>query len=503
MSEEILTYKNHENQIFEKYFFNNYIPSTIGGTPDTAVLQFLLALHSILNTTVAASDILRNWIGDVSWFTVRLADIFQVPRFDDDSDREYYDRLIALIDAKQDEGTVRTAVGTLLLDAVTTLGTDVYFSYLTVQGNWGDDAVPSTYQLFWNNSPNDVWGDANVTLRPVTTVNIQFANSVLDGLQGWFRLDGDTKDSVFNDETIITSGNTISFIPGTPDTITRGVGDWQTYMDSDSVVTVRGTEDNDSRYDVASATALTLTLNSNNALVSEVLVSETLEFRSEQNHHGTNNGVEFDYARWNYGGHFTRSDSDYVDIFHVDLPDLKTDFSWSFWFKFHTLPDAYEVLMNGRDSGGTNRQSLTLLASGKLEMTITNDAASTSFQPSVTVFEPNKWYHIVYTWDFSATSRELFVETVSDTIHVHAGAYTDTFDEYQLGAAIGANTYNGQLEEARIYNKILSPAEIALLYNYKLTYDYWSAEMNFTKLSKIIDLYRPPGTTVELQLLTP
>jgi len=499
---ELMNYKQLENQVFKNYYFTNSIPSTMGGMPDSAILQFLLALNISLNTSVEAITILRNWIGDVSWFTSRLEALFKLPRFEDESDRIYYDRLIALIDAQQNEYTIRIAIGTLIAEAITSIDTSITFAYQVSQGNWGDDGTPASYQLFFNNTPDDIWGDAETSLRAIMKITIQFLNTAIDNdLTAWYRLDGDVKDSSYQTETIDTGSNTITFIPGSPDTITRTSGDWTTYIDSDSILTFSGTDDNNTRMGVASVLALTITLDSSSFLVSETMDSGDLNIKSENNHHATNSGVIFDYAKWNYGALFNENEGDTIELPYTIFDDLTQPLTWSFWYEtLEANPSATQLLV--RKAAGVSNLGLDLLTDGTLRMLSTNDAGQVDTTPSDTILQSNMMYHIVYTWDGTGT-RSLYIDGVLDKTDTHGwgGTFTGANSYFRISSqGIGID---GVVDEFRNYRKVINSTYIALLFNYKTTYDYWSAEMNVTKIQDLINLYKPPGINFELNLLSP
>lgn len=424
MSIAVKEFKELENQIFRSFYYSNYIPSTVGGSPNTAIMHFLEAIQSIMNLTVSANEINRNWIGGVSWFTVRLEDLFSVPRFEDESDRIYYDRLIDLVDAQQDEGTIKTAINTLVEDAITSLA-NITFSYLTTAGNWGDDLTPASYQYFWNNTPSDLWGDTNTSLRAVMKITIQFLNKVTDGLVGWWRLDGDLFDSSGNDYDLINTGD--------------------------------------------------VTINT--------------------------------YTKWNFGGIFngiaatlslSGSDAD-------NIPTMDEDFSVSIWYK--PLDATLHGIIIAKYYGSPNGWAIFQGSDGKVYFSVTDDTDNTQNVAISEVTNDNEWIHATVVWDSVTKTFDSYINgiktlTGQSTTGVFSSIAGDSV--FHIGSRDGVSNYFiGEVDEARVYNTKLVQADVDLLYDYKTTYDYWSASMNYTKIADLIDLYRPPGITYEIELLPP
>jgi hypothetical protein len=77
-----------------------------------------------------------------------------------------------------------------------------------------------------------------------------------------------------------------------------------------------------------------------------------------------------------------------------------------------------------------------------------------------------EWAHVALTFDYTSGEVHAFINGSPDTTHMAAAPYYDSY----LSAAIGNNrwapgdgqwaTFNGIIDELRIYNRPLSPAEI-------------------------------------------
>ena len=71
------------------------------------------------------------------------------------------------------------------------------------------------------------------------------------------------------------------------------------------------------------------------------------------------------------------------------------------------------------------------------------------------------WHHVTYVMRNNA--NVLYVDGLQEDID--AGDLDTTTDEFDMGVRpFGSNPYKGVLDDVRIYNRALSPAEIQQLY---------------------------------------
>jgi len=83
----------------------------------------------------------------------------------------------------------------------------------------------------------------------------------------------------------------------------------------------------------------------------------------------------------------------------------------------------------------------------------------------------NQWYHVVMTWDGSALRSGVgfyvngVKQTTTGTSDGDGNALSDAALSIHIGGNSGANTFNGSIDDVRIYNRALSAGEITQLYN--------------------------------------
>ena len=74
----------------------------------------------------------------------------------------------------------------------------------------------------------------------------------------------------------------------------------------------------------------------------------------------------------------------------------------------------------------------------------------------------NNWYFLVMTWDNSTMKGYL------DGAYINQAAYTNTAipqTYFSIGSQAAASYFNGKIDDVSVYNRVLSVAEIQVLYN--------------------------------------
>lgn len=167
--------------------------------------------------------------------------------------------------------------------------------------------------------------------------------------------------------------------------------------------------------------------------------------------------------------------------------------SISLWINLHALPVADNFNLAAWATGtGVTRFGLNCrnAASGTIRVIARAlDAdALTSVETTGTPLTPGLWQHIVGTVNYVSSGVQLFVNAVSQTI-VGATAFgaTATSNTNSTLARIGANLtansefVNGMIEDVRIYQRVLSQAEITTIFTAKgMDHDIQSIGQRYT-----------------------
>ena len=161
--------------------------------------------------------------------------------------------------------------------------------------------------------------------------------------------------------------------------------------------------------------------------------------------------------------------NDYINV--ADKDSLSpTDITLSTWIKMTALPSvAGEDEMIMRKSHGSSpfnayhwyvRQS-----DNKLRFEWYQSDGSSNNITGSTALTAGTWYHVVFSK--TGTTGRIFINGVVD---VEVNTMTDSTYNSSGPLRIGSNgstaNFYGQIDESRIYNRGLSPSEVAALYNY-------------------------------------
>ncbi|MFQ5492567.1 MAG: DUF2341 domain-containing protein [Candidatus Dojkabacteria bacterium] len=157
---------------------------------------------------------------------------------------------------------------------------------------------------------------------------------------------------------------------------------------------------------------------------------------------------------------------DYIrDSSPVGMPTGASPRTVSAWVKLNALGTKQVIFQYGPPSITRNTLLMDISTANKPEFTSWADGAT-----STTSLTTGIWYHLVGTYDGDLTMK-IYIDGDLDTTHTLGGQLISTVDG--TGVNMGAwqagvlDDLNGSLDEVRVYNKELSAAEIAKLYEYR------------------------------------
>lgn len=169
-------------------------------------------------------------------------------------------------------------------------------------------------------------------------------------------------------------------------------------------------------------------------------------------------------GKWNSSLSFDGED-DYVKIVDNEDVDITDSISTSSWVKFSTLGNSY--ILAKRDN--TEQQYAVYYQNSTNLLAFytwgANSAVSGSFSP-----QTDRWYHIVSTYNSSTGTGDIYVDgkaiTTDNTADPITAANSDLFIAGR-GDGSGGITYelNGQVDDVRIYNYVLTDKQVKTLYN--------------------------------------
>jgi len=136
--------------------------------------------------------------------------------------------------------------------------------------------------------------------------------------------------------------------------------------------------------------------------------------------------------------------------------------SISLWYYNATQSAQYNAVFD--NSADPNYWEMWTEASGILTVRVIGNSGRTSYNLN-NLNGWNHWYHIVYTWDRTASVAKLYVngmERSSDAIDL----WVDPGTYFYLGGGSGGNTSrNGRWDDLRIYNRTITADEVQGLFS--------------------------------------
>lgn len=179
--------------------------------------------------------------------------------------------------------------------------------------------------------------------------------------------------------------------------------------------------------------------------------------------HGSNNSVSesVTYGATGKIGNaldFESTSSDTVSFGDVAALEPTDALSISLWMKPETIVENMAVMDKG---DGVTAWNLQLRTSGQnIRFNIDTSSAVTTDTP----ISAGSWFHIVGTWD--GTTAKIYVN--NDTPHTAAAStLTQNANALRMGSHYGgaANFFDGLIDEVGFWNRALTAAEVAELYN--------------------------------------
>jgi len=172
--------------------------------------------------------------------------------------------------------------------------------------------------------------------------------------------------------------------------------------------------------------------------------------------------IEYIPSKYNEGIEFDGID-DYIDVSHDNLLRPTGDWSSSAWVYWKEYADTRLLCKNYRPN------YLYTTSDGKLRAVNDLSGSSDSYAVSNEVLPLNEWMHLVSVYDDSTKRIKLYkngneIELTTDT----QGVGTPIIDTSPLRIGMedigGLTSFNGNIDEVMIYNRVISANEIEKLY---------------------------------------
>jgi hypothetical protein len=221
-------------------------------------------------------------------------------------------------------------------------------------------------------------------------------------------------------------------------------------------------------------------------LISWWSLDETSGTRADS--HGSNsltdnNTVSYAGGKKSNAADFEATNTEYLSITDASQSGLDQtgDQSWSLWVNFETISGAgnFRVMTSKYEGVGGKRSFMLGLddsATKKIRFWLWNSAEANEILAVNWSPSASTWYHVVCTWDASASTAEFFIN--GSSIGTATGALTDIQNgtaAFEIGSWSGGGAnylYDGLIDEVGVWSKILSGTEITALYNSGSGLDY-------------------------------
>lgn len=218
---------------------------------------------------------------------------------------------------------------------------------------------------------------------------------------------------------------------------------------------------------------------------------------------GTNHGVEKNgatYAPGIFGWAFSFDGiDDYVEIPDSSSLDVTTQFTLAAWVypKGYKggYPDMGVITKHAEGAGSYNGYLIGLHRNGENWQVLCQFNAQGESWPTNEIFggvvTDNTWHHIACTYDNSEL-RVYVNGSLAGSVSVGPKNVANSSSPVRIGNDLGLSPFNGYIDEAAIFNRALTPQEIASLYNEKKLTLALSQQWNFVSFMKL-----PSEATIE------
>jgi len=165
-------------------------------------------------------------------------------------------------------------------------------------------------------------------------------------------------------------------------------------------------------------------------------------------------------------------------------------FSASAWINFDTVTGDKRIV--GKCTGVANCVGWRFFVNGsnnRLFFGVDYDVTNLDRVSISNTVLPNEWYHVVVTWDGSATAANAHIYvngsevSYTSTVNGDTSRADDSTTDFVIGAAANgtADNFSGEIDDVRIYNRVLSPDEIKRLYKIGATLKLGVAPQNLNR----------------------
>lgn len=168
----------------------------------------------------------------------------------------------------------------------------------------------------------------------------------------------------------------------------------------------------------------------------------------------------FSQMYWHRTATFAGNSSSYVAVPNSSTTNITGSFSIEAWVNPASLSGASKgIISKGGTLGTSLRYAIRLNSNGRISL-FTNGASRLTSRVSTPLTVSN-WTHIAGTYNSSTGDFRIYINGLLDTNAIIASAVPQTnTDSLFIGISGASTPFNGQLDEVRLWNRVLSSAEV-------------------------------------------
>ena len=181
------------------------------------------------------------------------------------------------------------------------------------------------------------------------------------------------------------------------------------------------------------------------------------------NHNGTETNITYNTGKYGGGAVFNGSNSSiFISSTGTSVTDYDQDFSISFWFNFISLNASYSynVLFTG---GGTKNIQFLIDTTNGARFQLYN---GTIYYVDTGAVSAGNWYHVVATRS-KTNGLEIYLNGISKDTNSFTGNSSAISNKDSIGSYWDGtrNSFNGSIDQVRIYDTALSGTDVTNIYN--------------------------------------
>jgi len=145
----------------------------------------------------------------------------------------------------------------------------------------------------------------------------------------------------------------------------------------------------------------------------------------------------------------------------TNIPATNAAQSFSAWVHCTTATAVMDIVVT---ENGTQGNQLRTTATGYLQ--VSQWGGGTTVTATTLPLTTTGWYMVTWTSTGALAGQALYVNGVACTVTTTTAPQTGTPTGVVIGSYDGGEYFNGDIDDARIYNRVLAPADITQLYLY-------------------------------------